>query len=461
MTAEKSIRSSVAAVLVVMLLTTTAIGGSIDCEAVGGIANALSAPLPPPRPADLDPLSQGKPGLVCIAHGWGSRPSVWAEDMKTAIQRRLVENGQADDWDVRAIQWSEYAGPLPHDAQINGWLIGRGIGKAIKAAGYENVHFIGNSAGAWLIEGAMEKMRSIEDSPLYSGGAATIHGTFLDSFLGYSREGALLLGDKANWTEQYLNMDLVPFTNTSLVNGYNIDVTDVNPAPTLNPAEAHSWPRRWYASTIDADLATPEIEPYDYDYGWGFEQSMEMGTLPSHDTYPRGDELVLPPSGDANSSPLIRRDAVQRLENLKAVVSDSGLVSFSGTELSIATDSTAWTTLALRAEESVDFLSLQTEFTSAAGAEGLLSVFWQGELIGMVDERHESDGLQDFVFQLPDTFGPGSYELSFRLDPFTETASSMVIGNVATLRVIPEPSTIVMLCLGAFGLMLHPRRGKR
>ncbi len=71
-------------------------------------------------------------------------------------------------------------------------------------------------------------------------------------------------------------------------------------------------------------------------------------------------------------------------------------------------------------------------FTSAAGAQGVCSVYWGTNLVGLLDERVASAGLSTYQFQLPDTYTNGVFRLGFRLDGYTATQSSLTLTNVVT-----------------------------
>ena len=137
-------------------------------------------------------------------------------------------------------------------------------------------------------------------------------------------------------------------------------------------------------------------------------------------------------------------------------VSDTGSIEMAGTSLTLTTGSPVWFATLLDLDEAVNFVNFEAEFLSAVGAEGLLSVYWDGELIGTVDERFPLDELFDvYSMGLGGDFAPGAYTLSFRLDPFTDVQSSVLIHNVST-GLVPEPGSAAVL--GIAGLFVLRRR---
>ena len=57
---------------------------------------------------------------------------------------------------------------------------------------------------------------------------------------------------------------------------------------------------------------------------------------------------------------------------------------------------------------------------------------WNTNEIGMLDERVASPGFQTYHFPLPGTVSNGLFTLSFRLDAYNNTASSVAVTNVTT-----------------------------
>lgn len=112
--------------------------------------------------------------------------------------------------------------------------------------------------------------------------------------------------------------------------------------------------------------------------------------------------------------------------------------------------SPAWIALGLPITNAVDFVQFDAGFTSTNGAEGLMTVYWNTNQIGMVDERVASPGLQTYRFALPGMVTSGLYTLSFRLDAFTNTTSSVTVTNVATgFSGMGQPIKLDMLLMGS------------
>jgi hypothetical protein len=90
----------------------------------------------------------------------------------------------------------------------------------------------------------------------------------------------------------------------------------------------------------------------------------------------------------------------------------------------------------------VNCVQFDAGFTDTNTAQGFLTVYWNTNEIGMVDERVASAGLQTYRFGLPGTVTTGLYALSFRLDSF-DNSSSITVTNIATGFVgLTQPVTL-------------------
>jgi hypothetical protein len=110
---------------------------------------------------------------------------------------------------------------------------------------------------------------------------------------------------------------------------------------------------------------------------------------------------------------------------------------------SSSTNIPAWLGVGMTITNAVNFVQFDAAFTDANSAEGLLTVYWNTNQVGMVDERVAVTNLQTYHFALPSTVASGVYTLSFRLDSFDNTSSSIAVTNVETGFVgVTQPITL-------------------
>ena len=98
---------------------------------------------------------------------------------------------------------------------------------------------------------------------------------------------------------------------------------------------------------------------------------------------------------------------------------------------SSGTNSPAWLAMGVPVTNAVNFVQFDAAFTDTNSAQGLLTLYWNTNQVGMVDERVAATNLQTYRFTLPGTVSSGLYTLSFRLDSFANS-SSIAVTNVAT-----------------------------
>ena len=106
------------------------------------------------------------------------------------------------------------------------------------------------------------------------------------------------------------------------------------------------------------------------------------------------------------------------------------------------TNTPAWLAVGVSVTNAVNFVQFDAAFTDTNSAQGLLTVYWNTNQIGMVDERVAATNSQTYRFELPGTVSSGLYTLSFRLDSFANS-SSIAVTNVATGFVgLAQPITL-------------------
>lgn len=474
---------------------TSPFSGWIDEVSIKGLAApGGETPSPPPTRLDLPTKSSTARNLVFVTHGWNADRSDWGDGLAYTIANTLnsgndtspVDDGthaayqmySVGDWDIVSFDWSDEAhtgtaswqeyiiNPLAgaadsllraETAYRRGKEIGANVvGSWLAAQNYEHVHFIGHSAGSGLIDEAAREVVQLQGT-----GAPEIHSTFLDPYLGITREGVSRFGEVSTWSDQYRALDLgtLGFTDADLQHAHNVDVTGLgdNIIPGIS---THGYPITFYFDSFHHTYG-------DLNYkGYGILRSMELGDWAYAQTLAEGNKAIRLTDdtsvGQNSATPIVYLkfdDAIQ-FDVVPSIVSETGTASLQGpNSLTMTTGSPVWTTFLLDLVEPVNFVAFDYQFTSAAGAEGLLAVYWDDELIGTFDERIALDGVDSQILALPDTFGPGTFSLSFRLDPYTAVSSSVLISNVSTglVTVVPEPASLGLLTLSGI-LSIRRRR---
>lgn len=437
----------------------------------------LKQPLgPPPSRLAIPGLpspTAGADGMVFITHGWGDNAAAgsWASAIASAETQALAQRGIAGEWDVVAYDWSSGAASGdPVVAADNATQIGGSLGKRLKQSQYQEFHLIAHSAGAWMINAMADELKTA---------GKTVRVTFLDAFVPWKYVGRDKLGASADYAEQYMdtraakyNTTIAPLLNPLWANGrigvslgqaFNADVTQLDPEyPNgLNPAnvlEWHAWPHEFYRSSIGR--------------GYGLDMSPELGSVPGHSTpeFERGKTVTFRgtavPSPTAGSTPAYfrREGAIIDFGNTSYQFGDPTGSQMLGSRLFFSTHSPNWFAALVPVTDLVNTVEFDLQFKSVSDAEGLLSIYWDGTLIGNIDERFVLADLQHYTFDLPGTFAPNSYTLAFRLDPFTDVTSSVQIEavslSIAGPVELPEPSIIApSLVLVGGSLAVRPRRG--
>jgi hypothetical protein len=405
----------------------------------------------------------GKNNLVLVTHGWqpGSKvPPQWVSDLCSNLQTRVPS-----DWQVVPYFWVDQAYTpsvldvisLENSVLGNAQNIGTQIGRQIVEQGWQHVHLIAHSAGSALIQSAADAIRS-ENSSI------VIHTTFLDPFLGLDGRGIPWYGSNAGWSDNYYDQDLLTgmFTQGGLPNTYNIDVSWLYTNYTKVPYgiigqyvayATHDWPHDFFNETIT------NTSPAWCGSNYGFALSEEGRRWSDTASDTEGNvPLVLCGSSGAvpvQTAPMVSFDVVNLAVETASVgatlVGDAGFILNSAASVfspsakfqpngspiqpAITTNSTgttAWLAASLTITNTVNFVQFDATFTDTNNAEGLLTVLWDTNQIGTVDERVVSPGLQTYRFFLPNTVTNCVYVLGFRLDSFDNTSSSIMVTNVAT-----------------------------
>ena len=462
-----------------------------------------NVPTPPPN----------KDSLVVITHGWIDSASetiaqgtAFVDSMSNSIAQYLANNG-LNNWQVQGYKWPEQAywpryalgfSIALHYANQQGKI----LGDSIVQRGWTNVHFIAHSAGAGLIQKATEVINSTSLVPV------TIHCTFLDAYDGLFLEKVGDYGNGAAWADSYFSRDLDTGKGTEqpLFHAFNVDVTTLDPqasqaripgyvssgevgAPCYKTESSHGWPIDFYSNTITGNVTS------DY-HGFGFSLSEEAGNWDfAKSQYPPGNgtsgdsrvtrilgpedpscslyvaPATYPSSGTSfPASSTVKSttgtlqtflNALQAATGSSAPQDNMGSFQTHASPLDSGTGSPVWIATVITATNALNFLSFDMGFTSAAGSHGLFSVYWDTNMIGLVDEAAVQPGLQHYALAFPNATANTSHVLGFHLDPFASVQSSITITNITMgYAGVSQPPVLTVTTNMSNGLLLFQLSGQ-
>jgi len=365
----------------------------------------------------------------------------WVEGLSNSIIAQVASN-----WQVTGFHWpgANGSGELGKETSLayllrNAERIGRSVGNQLVTQNWNHVHFIAHSGGSALIQAASEQIKLL--SP-----ATEVHTTFLDPYVGFFYSGANKYGRGADWADNYYasgNLNVPqdwPRTGGRLDYAYNVDVTALDSnreyagiyfsgssfVTCYQSVSSHGWPIDFYRSTIPPNNL-PGAESFGFPLskaGGGWQQALaQFGILRGNSPRILGEQMCIP----VLPYPRINGPVISLA---RAVKSSSGTVQMATTGFTATSGSPVWVAVLVPVADKTDFVTFEAAFVSSPGAAGLLTVFWDNSLIGMLDERVDSPGLRYYSLPVPETSNPGEHLLGFQLDPDTSVASRVVITNV-------------------------------
>lgn len=293
------------------------------------------------------------------------------------------------------------------------------------------------------------------------------------TFYGYTPGNLPVLGKNASYAEQYYNGNefLLPGLATTIPNAVNFNVSGYGIPPNV---DAHSWPYVWYDNSVLVPTSTASAGGTGY---FGFAQSVDYaGHIPQYGTAVGGIKLIpgstvwLPSGFQYNATQYgtpVDLLGSQHISVGTVEAQGVGVVLFSATSTatsngtlptgspSILTDQITFNTL-----ESL--LSLSGQFVN--DPDGLLSVYFDGNLITQLDETDAGSSLwtlEDIYLGADEP--AGIHTLMLRLDPFDGFDTSVDISNVqfGETVAVPEPSNLLQAAFGAVFLFSGIRSGRR
>ena len=402
----------------------------------------------PSQPAygNLPTKGAAKDNLVLATHGWQlfvtpsfPQPDVsWVDGMSNSLSSYLTSRG-SNTWQVHGYKWVGGAWTLfPTHALDNAKAEGKILGDCIGTQRWVHVHLIGHSAGAGLIQAASERIK------FYSS-TTTVHCTFLDPYVGKNFEGVARYGTGADWSDQYFTRDSLTQFGSLLNNAYNLDVTPLDPQkiigakfrssatgqmePCIKTVTAHAWPHEFYSNTIVGAVSSGYA-------GFGFPLSREGGGWNNaNSAYVRGNtpaQVLGTPdpvcTAEIQVTPPEWVDTVVDFTQAPTVQSPTGTIQKWIESLKLFSGSPAWVSTVVSSTNPVNLVSFNARFTSTNGAQGLVSVYWDDQVIGTIDERVTTTN--HYSFRFPNAAANSTHILGFRLDPFTNIQSVVTLTNI-------------------------------
>lgn len=124
----------------------------------------------------------------------------------------------------------------------------------------------------------------------------------------------------------------------------------------------------------------------------------------------------------------------------------------------MTTGSPVWLSAELTFVENVNLLQFDYQFTSSA--LGLLSVYFEDELVFLAEEASSSGTESSGWIWLGADFGPGNHELRFLLEPTSDIPSILEVSALqfGYVYLVPEPAGLLPLMAVFFFL---PRTNRR
>lgn len=455
---------------------------------VPGWYEALTNTPPQPTYGTCVANGSGKSNLVVVTHGWINRAfsptspedPTWVDGISNVVNSYFTSHS-LNSWQVYGHKWINGAWKVfPTHALSNAKQEGKILGDCLGSQGWSHIHLIAHSAGAGLIQAASERIKTLSPS-------TTVHTTFLDPYVGKHFEEVARYGSGAEWSDQYFSRDAStrfgsvltgPFTESPLNHSYNLDVTTLDPdklgsitkfrssttglmEPCYKTVAAHSWPYQFYSNTIAGNV------PTNYQ-GFGFPLSKEGGGwssgVPNYTPGNMTAQVLGTPDPNCTTevqvTPPAYADTLVDPTQWPTIESTTGTIQKWFNSVKQFSGSPAWLATVVTSTNPVNTLTFNARFSSTNGAQGLLSVYWDDQIIGSVDERVVSSN--QFTLRFPDAIANSSHILGFRLDPYTNIQSIVTVTNIALNQVgVSQPFTLAMTSSVTNGARVQELTGEK
>jgi len=237
----------------------------------------------------------------------------------------------------------------------------------------------------------------------------------LDPYVGNNDAGINSYGQGADWSDNYFSRDVTgDVTQQPLMHAYNVDVTQLGPKQGITKFRSqatgqmevctrtvkyHGWPIDFYMNTITGNVNSNYAE-------FGFPLSIEGGNFDSAMIqYTLGNNpaeiLGLPDPtciSDTKLTPPTFTSYKPDFNSLPGVQSITGTVQKWTGSLNLTPGSPAWLATVVSFTNPVNALSFDAGFSGIAGSEDMLTVYFDTNVIGSLDERVVRPGLSHYVF---------------------------------------------------------------
>ncbi len=455
---------------------------------VSAWSQAIGTPTVQPTYSACPDRQPNKDSLIVVTHGWNSvilnPPPIfppdlsWVDSMSNNISSYLTNSGLTN-WQVYGFKWLQNSWTFfPTHALNNAKQEGLKLGNCISTQGWSHIHLIGHSAGAGLIQVASEVIKS--NSP-----NTTVHCTFLDAYVGKHYEGVGAYGKRADWSDSYFSRDVLttfgsiltgPFTESPLDHAYNVNVTQLDPKkfgvtkfrssvtePCFEYKSTHGWPIDFYVNTITGTVTSNYA-------GFGFPLSKEGGNWNyalANYTPSNNPARILGPldplctSIEFRYTPPTWPNWLTDFTTWPTVQSTNGSAEKGNGWVKLTPGSPVWLATFVSPTNPVNTVSFDAMFVSTNGSDNLLSVYWDTNVIGTVDEGAVQPGLQHYSFSFPNARPNNTYMFGLRLDPYTNTPSSIILTNVTFTQIgVSQPFSLSIVTNTSNGLLVYELAGE-
>ncbi len=206
----------------------------------------------------------------------------------------------------------------------------------------------------------------------------------------------------------------------------------------------HSYPIEYYSNSISSPLSGPDGFPLSFEGGgWtpAFGYPVGLSTIACAEpgsVEPLSNKL---PSTYQRSLGFVS-DTDIRSSGGNALISDLKLLLggfLGGPRPNLAsvrkqTDVTAnlgWASIGLTVTNDVNLVRVSVGFEPNTGTNGVVSVFWNTNRLGMVEQAFAASGITEYVFGLDRTYTDGLHSVGFRLDGPAGSLSQVTITNLS------------------------------